>query len=112
MLKRILILLVLALAQEGCSVDEGGGMYQPIALTPEGREGIERLKRDFLHLEDVKSGDGPIAAWGRKVEANINVRYPDGTLVYDGPAFAYAGMEGDVSIHNSVRKRGTIAYPS
>ena len=87
MLKRALILFVLALVQTGCSSDEGGTMFHPVALTPEDREGIERLRREFLKLEDLKIG-GPVAAWGRKISADIEVRYPDGILIYRGPAYA------------------------
>jgi len=110
-LKRALILLALALAQAGCSTDEGGTIFEPVTLTPEGREGIERLKREFLKLEDLKVGDGPVAAWGRKISADIEVRYTDGTVAYRGPAYAYAGMTGGVMIHNNLRKSGALAFP-
>ena len=111
MLKRVLILLITALAQAGCSIDEGGTMFQPVAQTPESREGLERLKREFLKLEDLKIGDGPVAAWGRKISADIEVRYTDGTVAYRGPAYAYAGMSGGVMIHNNLQKSGAIAFP-
>jgi hypothetical protein len=111
MLKRTLIVLILALSQAGCSTDEGGTMFQPVALRPEDREGLERLKREFLKLEDLKVGDGPVAAWGRKVSADIEVRYTDGTLAYRGPAYAYAGMTGGVMIHNNLRKSGALEFP-
>lgn len=110
-MKRALILLALALAQAGCSTDEGGTIFEPVTLTPEGREGIERLKREFLKLEDLKVGDGPVAAWGRKISADIEVRYTDGTVAYRGPAYAYAGMTGGVMIHNNLRKSGALAFP-
>jgi hypothetical protein len=111
MLKRTLIVLILALSQAGCSIDEGGTMFQPVALRPEDREGLERLKREFLKLEDLKVGDGPVAAWGRKVSADIEVRYTDGTLAYRGPTYAYAGMTGGVMIHNNLRKSGALEFP-
>lgn len=111
MLKRTLILLVLALAQTGCTTDEGGTMFQPVTLTSEEREGIEQRKREFLKLEDLKVGDGPVAAWGRKISADIEVRYTDGTLAYRGPAYAYAGMKGGVMIHNNLRKSGALEFP-
>ena len=109
MLKRVLILLVLALAQAGCTTDEGGTMFQPVPLTSEDRERIERLKREFLKLEDLQIGDGPVAAWGRKISADIEVRYTDGTLIYRGPAYAYLGMKGGIMIHNNLRESGALS---
>ena len=111
MLKRTLILFVLALAQAGCTTDEGGTMFQPVTLTSEEREGIEQRKREFLKLEDLKVGDGPVAAWGRKISADIEARYTDGTLAYRGLAYAYAGMNGGVMIHNNLRKSGALEFP-
>jgi hypothetical protein len=107
MLTRLLFVLVLALSQIGWIgvVEE----YKRVDLTPELRQELERLKRAFLQLEDIKIGDGPIAAWGRKVSADIEVRYADGTLIYRGPAFAYVGLEGSVFIHNSVHERGILS---
>lgn len=109
MLKRILILLILALAQYGCYVSEENGGYKPADLTPDARQGLEWAKRELLTLEDLKVGDGPIAAWGRKTSADIEVRYTDGILLYRGPATAYFGMEGSVFIHNSVHERGMLS---
>ena len=86
-------------------------MFQPVTLTSEEREGIEQRKREFLKLEDLKVGDGPVAAWGRKISADIEVRYTDGTLAYRGPAYAYAGMKGGVMIHNNLRKSGALEFP-
>jgi hypothetical protein len=111
MLKRTLILLVLALAQAGCTTDEGGTMFQPVTLTSEEREDIEQRKRELLKLEDLKVGDGPVAAWGRKISADIEVRYTDGALAYRGPAYAYAGMKGGIMIHNNLRKSGALEFP-
>ena len=108
MLKRILILLVLALTQFGCTVDEGGSLFEPFPLTPESRIEWERIKRELLKLEDIKVGDGPVAAWGRKIGADIEVRYTDGTSVYKGPAYAYLGMNGTVMIHNNIRLSGLL----
>jgi hypothetical protein len=111
MLKRILILLVLALAQIGCTteVNEEVGFYKPVVLSPESRQGWERLKREFLQLEEIKIGDGPVAAWGRKVSADIDVRYTDGTVVYRGSSFVYWGLKGTMFIHNSIEESGALA---
>jgi hypothetical protein len=111
MLKRILILLVLALSQWGCYVDEGGTVYQSTTITTEQRKALEHLKRDLLKIEDIKVGGSPVAAIGRKITANINVRYATtGAIIYDGPAYMYYGMVGSVMIHNNTSKNGILAY--
>lgn len=111
MLKRILILLVLALSQIGCTTEtnEEVGFYKPIVLSNESLQRWGQLKREFLQLEDIKIGEGSIAAWGRKVSADVEVRYTDGTLVYRGSALFYWGMDGDVFIHNSLRETGALS---
>lgn len=111
MRKRILIILILALAQAGCSTSEETGFYKPVELSTESRQGFERLKREFLQLEEIKVGNGPVAAWGRKVTADIEVRYAseDGKPIYRGPAVSYFGMRGDIFIHNNVRENGMLS---
>ncbi len=111
MLKRTLIILIIALAQAGCYTSEETGSYEPISLTPKERESLERLKREALQLEDLKIGDGPVAALGRKVSADIEVRYADGDgkPIYRGPAISYFGMEGYVFIHNGVAENGMLS---
>jgi len=69
-------------------------MYDPFPLSSESQQRFEQWRRDLLQLEDLKIGDGPVAAWGRKISADIEVRYTDGTLAYRGPAYAYVGMSG------------------
>lgn len=56
MLKRALILLVLALTQAGCNLEEGGNGYDPVSLTDESRQRLEGYKREFLTIEDIKLG--------------------------------------------------------
>ena len=104
MLKRTLILLVLALTQTGCYTNEETGFYEPVELTSEWRQILERSKREFLKIEDSKIGNGPVAALGRKVTAEIEVHYAsgDGIPIYRGHAISYFGMQGDVFIHNNI----------
>ena len=66
MVTRLLLtlFLVAVLPGTGCAVEEEVGLYKPVELTSGLRQGIERLKREFLQLEDLKIGDGPIAALG------------------------------------------------
>ncbi len=96
MLKRTLVLLILALAQFGCGYEYGEGLwpYEIIPMSDKGRQEGERIKRELLQIEDIKVGGGSVAAWGRKISAEIEVRYTDGTLVYKGPAFTYYGFKG------------------
>lgn len=109
MMKRTLVLLILVLAQSGCTFYEEVSSYKPATFKPDGVESYERLKRDLLHLEDLKVGDGPVAASGRRVAADIVARYSDGTLIYEGPAVTYWGMIGDTFIHNSPREPSMLS---
>jgi hypothetical protein len=110
MLKRALILLVLALAQAGCSGEEGVGPYKLTPMTNEARQELERDKRELLAIEDLKIGDGPLAAWGRKIEADIEVRYVDGKPVYHGPMWINIGFDGDVFVYNASDRAGALSY--
>lgn len=107
----ILLILVLSVPQISCAglVEEEVGGYQPVEVTPQLRQGLERLKREFLQLEDIKIGDGPLAAWGRKISADIEVQYADGTLIYRGPAIAYVGMKSSGWIHDDIHDRGMLS---
>ena len=106
MLKHILIILALALTQAGCSIEEGGGAYNPVPLTDNTRQELEGLKREFLSINDLKLGTGPLAAWGRKISADIDVRYADGTVAYHGPMFIYSGFSGSVFIQEAIKESG------
>jgi hypothetical protein len=109
MLKRTLILLIVVIAQAGCTFYEEHGSYQPSPAVPEAVQHYERLKRELLQLADIKVGEGPVAASGRKVTADITVRYSDGSLVYQGPAVTYWGMIGQTFISNSLQERGLLS---
>jgi hypothetical protein len=108
MLKRTLILLVIVLSQTGCSIEEGGGSYEPVPLDTESRQRFEEYRRELLTIEDVKIGDGPLAAFGRKISADIDVRYTNGTLVYRGPMLYYSGFLGSTFIHDAIKEAGVL----
>ena len=91
MLKRILVILILALS--GCS--QSGQNIGPYYISPmpeEGRLLLEAAKRDSLQLEDLTIGTGPVAARGRRLTADIEVRYTDGTVVYRGAILSFPGF--------------------
>jgi len=90
MLIRLLLVTVVALSQFGCGVRFD--TPPPSELRKDSREWFESRKREFLKIEDLKIGDGPLAAWNRRIEADLEVRYADGTLIYRGPVFYYAGF--------------------
>ena len=96
MLKRTLILLTVALSQWGCDIDYGENLYplEPRNLE-EVRPRLEREKREFLKIEDLQVGNGAVASWGRRLKAEIEVRYADdGTVKYKGPIVTYVGFKG------------------
>ena len=59
------------------------------------RTRLEREKRELLKIEDLQVGDGTIASWGRRLKAEIEVRYADdGTTIFKGPLVTYVGFKG------------------
>jgi hypothetical protein len=107
MLKRAFILLILGLLQAGCGAEYGEGLwpFEVEKLSDVLRQGIERDKRELLQIEDIKVGDGPVAAWGRRLSADIEVRYADGTVVYRGPIFTYVGFIDITGIENDIHNK-------
>jgi hypothetical protein len=68
------------------------------------------MKRESLQIEDLKIGRGPLAAFGRKIMADVVIHYAsDGTLAYEGPVLAYWGIRGAPFIHNSLRAVGLLS---
>ena len=107
----IVVLLALLLTQSGCSVfgEYTDEIYRPFPPEKE-RQDLERLKREFLQIEDLKIGTGPLAAFGRKIRADVVIRYAgDGTLAYKGPVLTYWGIDGSPFIHNSLREAGLLS---
>jgi hypothetical protein len=87
--------LILALTQWGCDVDYGENRY-PLEIwnLEEVRPRLEREKREFLKIEDLQVGNGAIASWGRRLEAEIEVWYADdGTTIYKDPIVTYVGFK-------------------
>jgi len=93
MLNRTLILLVLALAQFGRGY-QYGDRYKVESLGDPLRERLEREKREFVQIEDLKIGDGPLAAWGRKISAELEIHQADGHFVFKGPVYDLVGFKG------------------
>ena len=110
MLRRVLIYSILVLAQAGCSVEEGVGSYRITSMTDETRQGLERQKRELLKIEDIRIGDGPLAAWGRQLKANIEVRYIGGMIAFQGSMWVNIGFDGDVFILNANNRAGALDY--
>ena len=109
MLKRVLILSILILAQAGCSQSgENIGPYYIAPFPEEGRLLREADKRDSLQLEDLAIGTGPVAARGRRLTADIDVRYTDGTAIYRGTIISYPGFSRLVG--NILRRSPNSAY--
>jgi hypothetical protein len=107
-MKRLLVILA-CIPLYACSlfaeVQEGVYDFKTSELGSEGRDLWERNKRESIEIIDLEIGNGPLAAWGRRIEATIDVRYLDGTVVYKGHVFDYIGFVGDTSIHNAAIQR-------
>ena len=91
---KLALVLAIAIAQVGCYY-EAGDRYKSTDLPIEARERFERAKRDLLKIEDLKIGDGPVAAWNRQLTFDMEVRYLNGTVAYKGPAYIFFGSYGD-----------------
>lgn len=94
MLKRILVCLILGLTQTGCDAKFGTNLYpwEVRVLGDMQRSSIEREKRDFVKTVDEQIGRGSLAAWGRRISADVDIRYADGSVVYKGPIVLYSGF--------------------
>ncbi|MDH5669543.1 MAG: hypothetical protein OEY86_16210 [Nitrospira sp.] len=112
MRKSMVILITLILTHSGCSVFGGytDEIFRPSPPLEKERLEDERLKREFLQIEDIKVGSGPLAAFGRKIRAEVIVHYAgDSTLAYEGPVLTYIGIRGVAFIHNSLRAPGLLS---
>lgn len=86
------------------------GPTELLPLSDEARQELEVFKRDFLKIEDLKIGSGPLAAWSRRLEANIEVRYANGTLVYEGPRWINIGFGRAVFVYNATNRADALDY--
>ena len=80
------VMLILTLALSGCSIEEGGGPYRPIDYesASQGKASLQEFKKKYVKVEDIEVAGGGVAAYGRRVRANIQARFPDGTIMYEG----------------------------
>lgn len=95
MLRNVFVLLVFVLVQFGCGTTpaENVSPYKFSELSQQHREDFERMKRK-LQVEDIKVGRGAVAAWNRRINADVEIRYADGTLAYQGPIIYDHGFWG------------------
>ena len=101
MLARLLIVGLLALAQTGCDAKLDTGLYPwSIHNLDTVRKRLEQEKRDFVKTVDEQVGQGSLAAWGRRISADVDIRYADGSVVYKGPLVVYSGFH--VALYNAL----------
>ena len=86
------IILALVIGLSGCSIEEGGEGYRPYWDPEEARKGLLEYKQNYVKVEDIKVGSGGVAAYSRRVRADILVHYSDGTKMYEGPYFHEMGF--------------------
>jgi len=101
-LTRLLLILFLALAQTGCDAKLDTGLYpwEVRVLGDMQRSSLEQEKRDFVKTVDEQVGQGSLAAWGRRISADVDIRYADGSVVYKGPIVLYPGFH--VALYNAL----------
>jgi len=93
MIKHIWILLVIALAQFGCGY-QYGDKYEVETLGDPLRKRLEQEKRDFVQIEDLVVGTGPIASRGRRITAEVEIWQADGHFVFKGSIYDLVGFKG------------------
>lgn len=101
MLTRLLIVGLLALAQTGCDAQLDTGLYPwSVRSLDDVRSRFEQEKRDFIKTVDEQVGQGSLAAWSRRISADVDIRYADGTVVYKGPLVLYSGFH--IALYNTI----------
>jgi hypothetical protein len=66
-------------------VDAGRHRPNSVADANQGRASLQEFKQKNVKLENLKVAKGGVAAYGRRVIADIQVRFADGTMMYEGP---------------------------
>jgi hypothetical protein len=101
MLTRLLLILFLALTQTGCDAKLDTGLFPwEVWSLDTVRSRLEQEKRDFVKIVDEQVGQGSLAAWGRRISADVDIRYADGSVVYKGPIILYSGFH--IALDNTI----------
>ena len=101
MLTRLLLILFLTLTQTGCDAKLDTGLFPwSVRSLDDVRKRLEQEKRDFVKTVDEQIGQGSLAAWGRRIKADVDIRYADGTVVYKGPIILYSGFH--IALYNTI----------
>lgn len=100
MWKYTILIVALVLIQFGCR-GENVHPYDYPPLQETGRLALEAEKRDGVKLEDLQVGKGPVAARGRRLTADVKVRYMDDSLVYRGSILSYIDFVKISSLRDS-----------
>jgi hypothetical protein len=94
-------ILLLALAQTGCDAKLDTGLFPwEVWSLDTVHSRLEQEKRDFVKTVDEQIGQGSLAAWGRRIKADVDIRYADGTVVYKGPIIFYSGFH--IALYNTI----------
>lgn len=84
---RLLLILFLALTQTGCDAKLDTGLFPwSVRSLDNVRKRLEQEKRDSVKTVDEQVGQGSLAAWGRRIKADVDIRYADGSVVYKAPS--------------------------
>ena len=102
MLNQILILLVPALAESGCTI--GGRAYALVPMTAEGWPLRTQDKRDFLQADGVKLDNGLLAAWCRRSEVISKSVIPWNGCLLVWTRYEYVGLRMNVFILDAGRE--------
>ena len=110
MLAQLLIVGLLALAQTGCDAKLDTGLFPwSVHNLDTVRKRLEQEKRDFVKTVDEQVGQGSLAAWGRRIKADVDIRYADGSVVYKGPIVVYSGFH--VALYNTIMEPRHLSMP-
>ena len=110
MLAQLLIVGLLALAQVGCDAKLDTGLFPwSIRSLDHVRQRLEQEKRDSVKTVDEQVGQGSLAAWGRRISADVDIRYADGTVVYKGPLVLYSGFH--IALDDTIMEPRHLSLP-